>query len=189
MKIYKPIHLIQATPTKEVKKISKLFSNYEDDPIRNNSNFDLVFVRYSPDVYFSHGEEIGKLFESDTFDPLVMTNYKFLALLLVCSSNPMIVFSDFSFKNSDESDRSEENREHIKEMIESEDKVTRSFKFLKNIGQRISRIELSIESTRNKVVVYSNGNIGLSNNFPSKYYKEVFPLVELLFTGELPNEK
>ena len=189
MKIYKPIHLMKVVSPEKVNKISKLFSNHEDAPIRNGGKFDLTFVRYSPDTYFSNGDQIGELYQNGIFDPLVMTNYKFLALLLVCSSNPLVLFSDFSFKNADESDEAVESRGQIKELIESEKEVTRSFEFLKETGQRISRIELGIESARNKVVIYSNGNIGLSNNFPEALYEEVFSLIEFLFTGTVKNEK
>lgn len=189
MKIYKPIHLIQSVSLGKVNEISKLFSDYEDTPIQNDSKFDLAFIRYSPDTYFSNGKQIGELFQSGIFDPLVMTNYKFLALLLVCSSNPLVIFSDFSFKNDDENVESEENRTLIKDLIDNDKKIDRSFEFLKDIDQRISRIEFTMDNFKNKVVFYSNGNIGLSDNFSQIYYKEVLNLVEFLFTGSLPNER
>lgn len=189
MKIYKPIHLLHNTTSKEVVKISRLFSEHTNNLMIDNNDFRLALIRYSPDIYFDNGYDVGKLFQDGVFEPLVMTNYKFLALLLVCSTNSSILFSDFSFRNDDENDESEENRTHIKDLIDSDKKIDRSFEFLKDLDQRISRIEFLIDNHKNRVVFYSNGNIGLSDSFSQTYYREVFRLTEFLFTGCLPNEK
>ncbi|MFK4912061.1 MULTISPECIES: hypothetical protein [Lactococcus] len=189
MKIYKPIHLLYDIAPQKVLVINKLFSEHEGIPLQSDGDFKIALVRYSPDIYFNNGVEIGKLFQDEVFEPLVMTNYKFLALLLICSTNPLILFSDFSFKNDDDIEESEENRTYIKDLIDSDQKIDRSFEFLKDIEQRISRIELTIESPKNRVVFYSNGNVGLSDSFAKTYFNVVFQLVEFLFTGSLPNEK
>lgn len=181
MKSYKPIHLKRDLGS--VDKISSLFSNADEKPIKSDSNnFNLFLVPYSPDVYFDNDKEIGKLFEYGVFEPLVMTNYKFLSLLLVSYNNDLIEFCDFSLKNDNE--YPEDTIEFIKDSVKDQRQVKPSFEFLQNQNQKISTL-VFIFNENNKIYVYSTGKIGLSENFPQKYYNEVFKLVEFLFTGEL----
>jgi hypothetical protein len=179
MKVYKPIQMIKELSSEEMDNLSKLFSK-ENQIIYCSNNFALV--RYSPDVYFKNGKAIGQLFESRTFVPLIMTNYKFLALLLICSSNPQFVFSDFSFKKEDDSEEADESKSYVRDLLKKEREVSSSFEFLKESGQKISSIELKQADSSEFMIINSSGNIAFSNNFDVNQ-DHVLDIVQFLFTG------
>lgn len=180
MKVYKPIRLIKDLSYDEITALSKLFSD-DNDIIRHN---EFTLLKYSPDTYFKNGRAIGDLFQSDIFEPLIMTNYKFLALLLVCSSHSQLIFSDFSFKKYDDGQEVEDEKYHVRSLLDEQGNVSGSFEFLKDVGQKIASVELKVGNSSDIVIVYSSGNIAFSDSI-SDNKKCILDIVQFLFTGRV----
>lgn len=182
MKTYKAIHLLNEQATHELKNISSLFSekqtfiSVEDNPY--------VCVAFTPDVYLKNIHATNKYFNHNYYVPLIMTNYKFLSLLLKISENPNYKFVDFSFKQ--DGDEGDQEKEFVEETILKEKNLQESFKFLESKDQTIKYIELKICNS-NLIRIDSSGNIAVPNNFSEKYYPYVINLVKYLFTGHIDN--
>ena len=93
------------------------------------------------------------------------------------------IFSDFSFKEDGEEAESE--KEVVQEMLINNKDVSLISNFLKENSQKIQYIELELFKTKNRVRVFSNGNISLSNAFEKEYYSSVLKIVKFLFTGSI----
>lgn len=181
MKIYKPIKFNKRLSAIERDEFALLFSNKSE--IVGNENESFFFVRYIPDTYILNKEKIKNFYERNIFVPLVMTNYKFLYLLLRINQEKKYTFTNFELKY--EGNEYELEKNTIEEMINDTKPIEPTFEMLQEKGQKIRFIDLELMNSKNRVRIYSNGNIGLSNGFEVENYKEISSIIKLLFTGSL----
>ena len=130
-----------------------------------------------------------KYFQDGIFSPLVMTNYKFLSVLLYSSHKKEITFSDFSFKYDEESNEAEVDKDKVKSLLNESDSTDNSLNYIEEAGQKIIKIELTIGDFNDKVMIYSSGNLGFSNNFSDAHMELILELVTFLFTGKITDER
>lgn len=180
MKIYRAIKFNKETPNDKVYEFAALFS--ERTQIISKKKKTFVCIRYNPDTYLKNQEQIGIFYNANFFKPLVMTNYKFLALLLKISNEDIVSFKNFSFYNGD-SEEGEIDKEEIESQINQGRDIDFTFDFLEEADQRIKYVELHLGSSKNKVRIYASGNIGLSENFDPEYNNYILDMVEFLFIG------
>lgn len=178
MRVFKPMKISEAFDLKDIDSFTSLFSN-DHFTIKSKSN-KYICVRYSPDIYNINQERVANYFSENLYKPLTMTNYKFLYLLLEVSKSKVLKFIDFEFKFDGE--ETEREKAQVKEMIEEGVKST--FEFLNEMGQKISYIDLNVINHFNKIRIFSNGNIAITNKFNEEYYDILLNLIEFLFTGK-----
>ncbi len=181
MIVYKSIEMLENLSENDLKHFASLFSNKQSFIEKNGKPF--LCIPYNPDTYYLNQKEISIAFEEGKFQPLVVTNYKFLALLLWTSKKSEFVFTDFSFKEDGEEAESEKTT--VQDMISEGDDVKTVSDFLKDNSQKIQYIELCMVNQKNKIRIFSNGNIALSNSFDKAMYSLVTDIVEFLFTGNV----
>ncbi|WP_426272581.1 hypothetical protein [Exiguobacterium sp. R-17] len=181
MKTYKAIHLLNEKAVNELKNISSLFSEKERLIFVESKPY--VCVSFTPDVYFKNIHENNSYFISNYFKPLIMTNYKFLSLLLEISEDPNYKFIDFSFKQ--DGDEGDQEKEFVEEIISRERNVQASFDFLESKDQTIKYIDLIVCDSKHPIRIDSSGNISVPNNFSEKYSPYIINLIEYLFTGHI----
>lgn len=184
MKVYKPLKLSDEFDMGKLERFASFFS--KDKNILFKSDKKYVCVNYNPDVYFENQNLINDYFSENLFTPLIMTNYKFVFLLLMISNNKNWTFTDFSFKN--EGEEGESDKEIVHDLIESDDdskKIASDTNvFLKESGQKIASIELRLLN-RYKIKIFTNGTLAISDNLlMEKNMNLLLGLVEFLFTGE-----
>lgn len=181
MRIFKAIQILKDFKPNELDKFSSLFSSKQSIIADESNTF--VCLSFNPDQYLRNEKTISEYFVKDYFRPLIITNYKLVALLLVTSKMEGYIFSDFSFKEDGEEAESE--KEVVQEMLINNKDVSLISNFLKENSQKIQYIELELFKTKNRVRVFSNGNISLSNAFEKEYYSSVLKIVKFLFTGSI----
>lgn len=179
MKTYKVIHMLKDFSESELNNFSSLFS--EKKFYISNKEDPYVCVSFNPDVYLSNKQAISEYFKKNYYSPLIMTNYKFLSVLLLISGNTNYKFKDFSFK--EEGEEGEHEKSVIEEMIFENKNVHDTFSFLESKDQTIKSIELELFSPVNRLKLYSSGNISISNSFSEEYFPHIINLIDYLFTG------
>lgn len=180
MKTYKAIHLLKDFSEFELNEFSSLFSK-ENSAISNGKN-PYIGVLFNPDVYLMNKEITNEYFRKNCYSPLIMTNYKFLSVLLLISKIQDYTFKDFSFK--EEGEEGEIEKTVLEDMILENKNVRDTFNFLESKDQTIKFIELEVFSPRNRLKIYSSGNVSISNSFSKENFPHVVHLIEYLFTGE-----
>lgn len=180
MRTYKAIQILRDLSPSELDDFASLFSN-KQSIISDKNQF--ICVALNPDCYLLNEAKIGQLFSEDYFRPLIITNYKLLSLLLITARKEEFLFTDFSFK--EDGDEHENDKRIVKEMLSESNDVLDISSFLKENSQKIRYIELSIENRKNRMRIYSNGNISLTNSFDERLNKLVLSVVQFLFTGRL----
>lgn len=181
MKTYKVIHMLKEISEGELKHFSSLFSRKSTNTL-NGSDFSYICVPFDPDTYLINDEEIKTYFQNGYYSPLIMTNYKFLSLLLLISNNEKYRFRDFSFREAGE--EGDHEKSIIEDMISENRNMKDTFDFLESKHQTIKSIELEFSHPSNLLKIYSSGNISFSNSFSRDYIPDVFNLLKYLFTGK-----
>lgn len=179
MKTYKAIHTLKDFSEYELNDFSSLFSGRNS--YISNGEKPYVCIPFSPDVYLNNKQVISEYFKKNYYSPLIMTNYKFLSLLLLIVGNSNYTFKDFSFK--EEGEEGEHEKSVIEEMIFENKNVHDTFNFLESKDQTIKSIELEVFSPMNSLRIYSSGSISISNSFSEQYFPHVLHLIDYLFTG------
>lgn len=179
MATYKAIQILKDFSLSELEDLAALFSSKQSIIGKEDTPFKCI--AYDPDCYLQNVDKISRQFENGNFRPVIITNYKFLALLLWVSKLEEFVFTDFSFKEDGE--EAELEKTTVKDMLSDSDEVGNISNFLKENSQKIQYIELYLKSPKNRVRIHSNGNISLSNTFDKSLYSLIIKIVQFLFTG------
>lgn len=182
MKTYKAIHLLNENAKNELNSISSLFSEKES-LISYTKESEYACVAFTPDVYLKNKVIINNYFSKNYFAPLVMTNYKFLSLLLMIAENPDYTFKDFSFR--EDGYEGDHEKEFVEELILGEKNLQKSFNFLESKDQNIKFIELEVCNSNNRLRIYSSGNIAVSRSFDEQDFPYIINLVKYLFIGRI----
>ncbi|NCB65240.1 MAG: hypothetical protein EOM48_03600 [Bacilli bacterium] len=181
MKNYKAIRRLKDFSSNELNSFASLFSSKQS--LINNDQTAFMCAAFNPDHYLQNEDKISEFFANGYFQPLIVTNYKLLALLLVVSKKTEYSFTDFSFKEDGED--AELEKEAVEEMLTRSEDVVNISNFLKINSQKIQYIELQLHSHQNRIRVYSSGTISLTNSFDKKLYPYILSIVQFLFTGSM----
>ena len=179
MATYKAIHILKDFSLSELEGLASLFSSEKSIIGKEDNPFKCI--AYNPDCYLKNMDKISRQFENGNFRPVIITNYKFLALLLWGYKLEEFIFTDFSFKEDGE--EAELEKEIVKGMLSDSDEVLNISNFLEENSQKIQYVELYLKSFQNRVCIHSNGNISLSNTFDKGLYSFIIKIVQFLFIG------
>ncbi|MDG4957320.1 hypothetical protein [Lactococcus lactis] len=190
MEIYKALQVKNDTSRETVNTLVSLFS---DTPSFLTKNEKFVCVKYNPDTYLSNEKKISNLYKQKVFKPLIITNYKFLALLLQLNKSNKIdaEYTDFYFSNTeyDETDDQYILKEEIKEYIK---KDTLDFEELLSIlsdsDYNIKFVEFKVKKSTDYVTIYTSGNIKYEKSIENVSFETVLDIIEFLFTGSVSYE-
>lgn len=179
MKTYKAVQVLNVFSPSELEVFASLFSSKQS--VISNDKSQFICIEINPDHYLLNKDEISELFKNNYFKPLVVTNYKLLSLLLVVAKRKEFQFTDFSFKESGE--EAETEKIIVKDMLSESSDVLDISSFLKENSQKIHYLELEISNSKNRMRIYSNGNISLTNSFDKNLYPLITNVIQFLFTG------
>lgn len=180
LKTFKAMQLTSDFDEYELEKFIRYFSNKHEAIVETGNRY--VCIPFNPDIYILNQENIFKYFVQNKFVPLVLSNFKFLSLLLEIDENKKIIFKDFSFKMSDEEAYIEKNE--VEDLLLKNHNLKSANLYLKESNHTIKNIELQVANSNNRLIIHSSGNISISNRFEEIYYCEILKIIQFLFTSE-----
>lgn len=179
VKTYKAYQILNKAFYSDEKSFASLHSNKSNFMTDDSGQF--MCVRVTPDTYLLNEDKINNYFSKGFVSPLVVTNYKMLALILVVSQMDGVDFIDFSFKENSEESVGE--KDYVQSMLTEKDPIIDISNFLKENSQKIQYIDL--KESNNKIRISSTGAIYVSPSLDINKNLVFMKIVIFLFTGEL----
>lgn len=156
-------------------KLAELFDGMPD--ILETKDNTIFGIKFNPEDYvFNEKKIIGKIIQFK-LKPLVMTNFKFLMLLVEMQKTNMILKS-FEIKNDDN-----DNEETESIMSRTDENINGDLAFFENNDMKIKFIEIGFFESYSRFTVYSNGIISATDRFSEEEAEELARVIEFLFKG------
>lgn len=183
MATYRAIQMIKTMSKKEFLRFASMFSTQQEFLNRGGSFFCL---KYNPDVYQMNQDKISEAFSSRIFKPLVITNYKFLSLLLTLYRDHRVYSTDFSFTyNQFEEDGYVEEKDNLREYIAEQWIIDEIYESLDSTNSKIKYVDIKINSYQEPVRFYASGNIMIPDCLSLEDKNFIMEIVEFLFMGSM----